>query len=148
MVCTQLTEWLSSDVVKPVMDDPSFPTMDISALLWQHVVLTHYAFGNTPYVYGEYHLTIRIALIYRLFVNELALCMNYIIPFAGYIIVKISHMRNICVNTLHTIFITVGDRTVALKIIAHCSITQTPTGQSKVWWWHARKMVVIYFKRI
>ena len=26
--------------------------------------------------------------------------------------------------------ITVGDRTVALKIIARCSITQTPTGQS------------------
>ena len=43
---------------------------------------------------------------------------------------------------------TVGERTVALKIIACCSITQTPTGQSKVWWWHARKMVVIYFKRI
>ena len=43
---------------------------------------------------------------------------------------------------------TVGERTVALKIIARCSITQTPAGQSKVWWWHARKMVVIYFKRI
>ena len=38
---------------------------------------------------------------------------------------------------------TVGDRTVALNIIARCSITQTPTGQSKVWWLHARKMVVI-----
>ena len=34
--------------------------------------------------------------------------------------------------------ITVGERTVALKSIARCSITQTPTGQSKVWWWHAR----------
>ena len=45
-------------------------------------------------------------------------------------------------------FITVGERTVALKIIARCSITQTPTGQSKVWRWHAWKMVVIYFKRI
>ena len=33
-------------------------------------------------------------------------------------------------------------------IIARCSITQTPTGQSKVWWWHDRKMVVIYSKRI
>ena len=44
-------------------------------------------------------------------------------------------------------FITVGERTVALKIIARGSITQTPTGQSKVWWWHARKMVMIYFKR-
>ena len=41
-------------------------------------------------------------------------------------------------------WITVGDRTVALNIIARCSITQTPTGQSKVWWWHARKMVVIF----
>ena len=30
-------------------------------------------------------------------------------------------------------FTTVGERTVALKIIARCSITQTPTGQSKVW---------------
>ena len=45
-------------------------------------------------------------------------------------------------------FVTVGERTVALKIIARCSITQTPTGQSKVRWWHARKMVVIYSKRI
>ena len=43
---------------------------------------------------------------------------------------------------------TVGDRKVALNIIARCSITQTPTGQSKVWWLHARKMVVIYLKRI
>ena len=41
-----------------------------------------------------------------------------------------------------------GDRTVALNIIARCSITQTPTGQSKVWWLHARKMVVNYSKRI
>ena len=37
---------------------------------------------------------------------------------------------------------TVGERTVAFKIIACCSITQTPTGQSKVWWW----MVVNNFK--
>ena len=44
--------------------------------------------------------------------------------------------------------ITVGERTVALKIIVRCSITQTLTGQSKVWWWHVRKMVVIYFKWI
>ena len=44
--------------------------------------------------------------------------------------------------------LTVGDRTVALNIIARCSITQTTTGQSKVWWLHARKMVVIYIKRI
>ena len=43
---------------------------------------------------------------------------------------------------------TVGDRTVALNIIARCSITQTTTGQSKVWWLHARKMVVVYIKRI
>ena len=43
---------------------------------------------------------------------------------------------------------TVGERTVALKIIARSSITQIPTGQSKVWWWHARKMVLISFKRI
>ena len=43
---------------------------------------------------------------------------------------------------------TVGERTVALTMIACCSITQTPTGQSKVWRWHARKMDVIYFKRI
>ena len=35
--------------------------------------------------------------------------------------------------------ITVGERTVALKIIARCPITQIPTGHSKVWWWHARK---------
>ena len=46
------------------------------------------------------------------------------------------------------ILVTVGECTVALKIILPCSITQTPTGQSKVWWWHALKMVVIYFKRI
>ena len=50
-------------------------------------------------------------------------------------------------NTDNT-FTTVGERTVALKIIARCSITQLPTGQLKVWWWHARKMVVIYSKRI
>ena len=31
---------------------------------------------------------------------------------------------------------------------ARSSITQAPTGQSKVWWLHARKMVVIYLKRI
>ena len=43
---------------------------------------------------------------------------------------------------------TVGERTVTLKINARCSITQTLTGQSIVWWWHARKMVMIYFKRI
>ena len=29
---------------------------------------------------------------------------------------------------------TVGERTVALKIIAWCSITPTPTGHSKIWW--------------
>ena len=45
-------------------------------------------------------------------------------------------------------YTTVGERTVALNFFACCSITQTPTGQSKVWWCHARKMVVIYFKRI
>ena len=45
-------------------------------------------------------------------------------------------------------YFTVGDRTVALNIIARCSITQTPTGQSKVWWLHARKRVVICLKRI
>ena len=45
-------------------------------------------------------------------------------------------------------YITVGERTVALKIIARCSITQTPTGQSRVWRRHARKMVLVYFKRI
>ena len=44
--------------------------------------------------------------------------------------------------------ITVGEPTVPLKIITRCSITQTPTGQSKVGWWRARKMVVIYFKGI
>ena len=32
-----------------------------------------------------------------------------------------------------TKYITVGERTVALKIIARCSISQTPTEQSKVW---------------
>ena len=62
--------------------------------------------------------------------------------------VKITHIpvdwRPAFAATKHT----VGERTVALKIIARCSITQTPTGQSKVWWWHARKMIVIYFKRI
>ena len=34
--------------------------------------------------------------------------------------------------------VTVGERTVAIKIIARCSITQAPTGQSKVWWWHGK----------
>ena len=48
----------------------------------------------------------------------------------------------------HEPCLTVGERTVALKIIARCSITQAPTGKSKVWWWHVRKMIVIYFKRI
>ena len=37
---------------------------------------------------------------------------------------------------------------VALTMIEYCPITQTPTGQAKVWWWHAWKMVVIYLKRI
>ena len=43
---------------------------------------------------------------------------------------------------------TVGKRRVALTMIPCCSITPTPTAQSKVWWWPARKMVVIYFKWI
>ena len=55
-------------------------------------------------------------------------------------------------ETEHVVYwrnwITVEERTLALKIIARCSITQTPIGQSNVWWWHARKMVVIYSKRI
>ena len=38
-------------------------------------------------------------------------------------------------------------RGVVLTMIACCSITQTLTVQSKVWWWHARNMVVIYFKQ-
>ena len=33
----------------------------------------------------------------------------------------------------YSYIITVEERTVALKIIARYSITQTPTGQSKVW---------------
>ena len=32
-------------------------------------------------------------------------------------------------NALAPAIVTVGDRTVALNIIARCSITQTPTGQ-------------------
>ena len=36
-------------------------------------------------------------------------------------------------HSLMTVLSTVGDRTVALNIIARCPITQTPTGQSKVW---------------
>ena len=67
-------------------------------------------------------------------------------------IVEIRGLKSITPNLryawLHTNGFTVGDRTVALNIIAHCSITQTPTGQSQVWWLHARKMVVIYSKRI
>ena len=35
--------------------------------------------------------------------------------------------------------IIVGELTVALQIIARCSLTQTPTEQSNVLWWHARK---------
>ena len=53
-----------------------------------------------------------------------------------------------CVCFCKPLDATVGERTVALKIIACCSMTQTPTGQSKVWWRHARKMVDVYFKRI
>ena len=41
---------------------------------------------------------------------------------------------------------TVGDRTVVLNIIARCSITQTPTGQSNVWWWHARKIAPVTWR--
>ena len=36
---------------------------------------------------------------------------------------------SIVMKFLKNLFITVGERTVALKIIACCSITQTPTGQ-------------------
>ena len=42
----------------------------------------------------------------------------------------------------------IGKRKISFKMIACCSITQTPTRQSKVSWWHDRKMVVIYFKRM
>ena len=56
-------------------------------------------------------------------------------------------LRRHCAHCDVTV-ITVGARTVALDIIARCAITQTPTRQSKVWWWHAQKMVVIFLKRI
>ena len=74
-------------------------------------------------------------LLGKVFTNSCLFCLSWKPP------VLSDHIFNVCL-------ITVGERTVALKIIARCSITQTPTGQSKVWWWHARKMVVIYFKRI
>ena len=90
-----------------------------------------------------YHITVYI---------EICFCFQW----ADWISSCITHVafaaKSICRNTdsdsSFWAFSTAGERTVALKIIARCSITQTPTGQSKVWWWHARKMVVIYSKRI
>ena len=41
-------------------------------------------------------------------------------------------------------FTTVWGRTLALIIIACCSITQTPTGQWKVWWWQNGRDLYIY----
>ena len=82
--------------------------------------------------------------------DDVIMCFRVICKFCfGVTIMKISlsYYSNIILNSLAGIF-TVRGCTVALTMIACCSITQTPTGQPKDWRLHARKMLVIYLKRI